>query len=346
MAKVERYLRLSILRKLLARISEPPGTQETGLRRHLRTMYVLQLAYLACLFAIFMALGVGLTPDIIFLVLAVGFAWGSNRRPFLRDFAPFILLLLSYDAMRGFADNLGGRVRVDYPIRWDEALFFGEVPTVTLQRWLFEPGVTHWYDYGAALLHIMHFIVPLFFAAIIWQRYRQHYWPYVITLLLTSYAGFITFMLVPTAPPWYAAEQGRLSGVSLVHENLPFLKAAYHTFSPNPVAAMPSLHAAYPWLFFLFALRIWRWRGALLGLYPAAMFLAIVYLGHHYAVDVIGGVLYAMVAYVLVCSRVPGWPKRVVAAARGIAPNRAGARKADAVGVDEPVCPRVLGEGK
>jgi hypothetical protein len=286
-------------RRLSARLA---GTATASKPANLRTLYLLQGAYLVSLFALFAIRGVGVRPDVIFLLLAIGFVWRGNRWMFVRDFGPFILLLLSYDAMRGFADDLGGQVHVNYPIAIDKALFFGHVPTVVLQGWLFDPNSPHWYDYASALLHVMHFIVPLFFAAIIWQHHRQHYWPFVISLLLTSYAAFVTFMLVPTAPPWVAELKGDLSGVYLVHESLPSLNSIYSTLSPNPVAAMPSLHAAYPWLFLLFAWRIWGWRATAFAIYPAAVFFAVVYLGHHYVADLLGGIVYATVAYLIVCS--------------------------------------------
>jgi hypothetical protein len=284
------------------RLRRSSATGEAPNQTGLRTIYLLQFAYLCFVFTVFTVQGMGLTPDTIFLLLAVGFAWRGNRWPFIRDFAPFILLLLSYDAMRGFADELGGSVHVGYPIAIDKALFFGHVPTVVLQGWLFDANSARWYDYVADLLHVLHFVVPLFFAAIIWQHYRPHYWPFVISLLLTSYAAFVTFMLLPTAPPWMAGQNGDLPGVVLVHQGIPGLKSIYETFSPNQVAAMPSLHAAYPWLFVLFARRLWGWRAAPLATYPAAMCFALVYLGHHYVADLLAGVLYATVAYAIVCS--------------------------------------------
>jgi hypothetical protein len=286
-------------RHLLRRLAGTAAASKPG---NLRSLYLLQGAYLVFLLALFMIRGIGLTPDTIFLLLVAGFVWHGNRWAFIRDFGPFVLLLLSYDAMRGFADDVGGRVYVDYPIAVDKVLFFGHVPTVVLQGWLFDLGSPHWYDYGAALLHVLHFVVPLFFAAIIWQHHRQHYWPFVISLLLTSYAAFVTFMLLPTAPPWMAGLKGDLPGVHLVHEGLPALAPMYNALSPNPVAAMPSLHAAYPWLFLLFGWRIWGWRATVLALYPAAMYFAVVYLGHHYVADLLGGILYATVAYLIVCS--------------------------------------------
>jgi hypothetical protein len=286
-------------RRLLGRLS---GFAAASRPANLRTFYLLQGAYLVFILALFTIKGIGITPDTIFLLLVAGFVWHGNRWTFIRDFGPFVLLLFSYEAMRGFADDVGGHVYVDYPIAVDKALFFGHVPTVVLQSWLFDLGSPHWYDYGAALLHVLHFVVPLFFAAIIWQHYRQHYWSFVISLLVVSYAAFVTFMLLPTAPPWVAGLKGDLPGVHLVHEGLPALGPIYNTLSPNPVAAMPSLHAAYPWLFLLFAWRIWGWRATAFAVYPAAVFFAVVYLGHHYVADLLGGIVYATVAYVVVCS--------------------------------------------
>jgi membrane-associated phospholipid phosphatase len=265
-----------------------------------KPVYLIQAAYVTVLLGIFVVRGIGLTPDIIFLILAaLALASKGTRWPFIRDFGPFVLLLLSYDAMRGFADDLGGRPYVAYPISIDRALF-GEVPTITLQNWLFDPGQTHWYDYAAAMLHVVHFIVPLIFAAVLWQHYKSQYWTFVISLLVLSYAGFATFMLLPTAPPWYASlVAGTLPDVNLVHESFPALTVAYLFLSPNPVAAMPSLHAGYPWLFMLFAFRVWGWKAAPFTIYVGAVYFSIMYLGHHYAIDVIAGVAYASAAYVL-----------------------------------------------
>jgi uncharacterized protein (TIGR03663 family) len=284
--------------------------------------YLLQGAYAAFIVAFCIARGTFLMPDVIFLLLVAGFVWGRQRIRFIRDFAPFVLLLASYDVMRGFADDLTSTVHIDYPITLERALFFGHVPTQDLQRWLWDMGSTHWYDSLAALLHAVHFVVPLLFAALIWQHRRDQYWRFVIALLLLSYAAFITYMLVPTAPPWWAGLEGHLEGVNLIHLS-PHTAFLYDKLNPNPVAAMPSLHAAYPWLFFLFAGRLWgKWGWAVIA-YPLAVFFSSVYLGHHYVVDIIGGVIYASAAYYLVCGpvgeyfartrRLPAWVRVPVA---------------------------------
>jgi membrane-associated phospholipid phosphatase len=66
----------------------------------------------------------------------------------------------------------------------------------------------------------------------------------------------------------------------------------------NPVAAMPSLHTAFAVLVALMIgarLRS-RWR-YLLALYPVAMGFTLVYTGEHYVLDLIAGVVYALVVH-------------------------------------------------
>ena len=87
------------------------------------------------------------------------------------------------------------------------------------------------------------------------------------------------------------------------------------------VAAMPSLHAAYPAMLLL---RFWadgtRWRIGL-GVYTLAMGFALVYGGEHFVVDVVIGWLYALIAYTIICGARPAWLR--ARASRRRSPDRA-----------------------
>jgi membrane-associated phospholipid phosphatase len=62
----------------------------------------------------------------------------------------------------------------------------------------------------------------------------------------------------------------------------------------NPVAAMPSLHAAIPMMLLLFFWRELQIRGrALLAVYAGLMAVTLVYTGEHYVIDVLLGWTYA-----------------------------------------------------
>src|SRR5256885_9387375 len=75
-------------------------------------------------------------------------------------------------------------------------------------------------------------------------------------------------------------------------------------------AAMPSLHAAYPFLGALFALRLWGRRAWPALAYTAGVWLSIVYLGEHYIVDIIGGAVFALAAFFGEEWFTQGWRRR------------------------------------
>ena len=75
------------------------------------------------------------------------------------------------------------------------------------------------------------------------------------------------------------------------------LPSIYHNFNPNAVAAMPSLHAAYPFLVLLYALRFFKKKGLFFIPYVLGVWFSLVYLGEHYFVDVVAGAIYAVIFY-------------------------------------------------
>ena len=69
----------------------------------------------------------------------------------------------------------------------------------------------------------------------------------------------------------------------------------------NPVAAMPSLHAAIPMMLALFFWGTARWwLRVILAAYALAMAVTLVYTGEHYVIDVLVGWVYAAVAVLAV----------------------------------------------
>jgi membrane-associated phospholipid phosphatase len=85
----------------------------------------------------------------------------------------------------------------------------------------------------------------------------------------------------------------------------------YNHISANAVAAVPSLHAAWATLFFIFVLKIYGWRWSLAAaVYPLLIYVGTVYQGEHYAFDEIIGAAYAAAAYWLT-PYVMRWLKRL-----------------------------------
>lgn len=243
------------------------------------------------------------TPDTLFIgLLIIAIAFGQAR-PFIYRFLPFVAVLLVYDSFRGIADNLNASVHYLPMINVDHFLFGGALPTTVLQHWLWH-GSVQWYDFYFYFLYTIHFAMPILLAVLIWKVRDSLYWPFVVALVMLSFGAFITYILFPAAPPWLAAQNGYIPALHRISSDVWYAMGVtnfseiYSKLSPNEVAAVPSLHAAYPTLFLLFTAKLFGWRRMWwLAIYPLSVWLGVVYLGEHYVTDVILGVLYATCAY-------------------------------------------------
>jgi len=155
-------------------------------------------------------------------------------------------------------------------------------------------------SYLGTVVYFCHFVFPFGVALVLWLANRTQFLRYTTALMGMSFLAFVIFLLLPTAPPWYAEQQGVVHGVTkLISSTLPsYISPYYHSLNPNPVAAFPSLHAAFPFVSFL-ALRAVYPRAAWIAMgWCVLVWFSVVYLGEHYAVDVFGGVLLAAVVWV------------------------------------------------
>jgi hypothetical protein len=245
------------------------------------------------------------TSDVLLILVLLWMLVSGKERKFYHDFAPFIVMMLAYGSLRIIAETLSRRVHVMTMIDFDRWLGGGVLPTVWLQDHLYH-GHLHWYDYYFYLLYLAHFLFPVLLGVLIWVKRRAEYTRYISALVALTFLGFITYIVYPAAPPWLAAEQGVIPPIQKLATDIWFslgihnFPAIYHNLNPNLVAAVPSLHAAYPVLFWLFVHRLFGWKYSLPFLiYPLSVWLGIVYMGEHYVFDVLLGGVYAVAVYSL-----------------------------------------------
>jgi hypothetical protein len=263
---------------------------------------------------------IGLPTDPLYAfawVWAATIAWRAElpwraHVGFARDWAAVVVLLVGYNLSRGFADN-GATPHVLELIAADRALFGwftgGEVPTIWLQKHLYDPAVVHWWDVLVSWVYFSHFVVALAAAVVLWLRSRDRWGAFMRRWFFLSAVGLLTYFLYPAAPPWWAARQGLIEEVGRIstrgwramgmHGAGNVLNAGQ--IASNPVAAMPSLHTAFALfvvVFFMATIRK-RWWPLLL-VYPLAMTFTLVYTGEHYVIDVLVGWVYVGVTFLAV----------------------------------------------
>jgi membrane-associated phospholipid phosphatase len=271
-------------------------------------------AGIALVFPLAHALLGGLRGDHLFIsavFLAVYYA-GPRLRAAGRFFLPLLIMLVVYDAQRHWVEALRAPIRVAEP-HARELAWFG-VPAgdgvVTPAAW--------WQRHahpvldavcGAAYLAF----VPVFLLTAAWWRFGKKIataenvmW----AMLWLNLAAYATWLVYPAAPPWYADHYGlgpavltaapeaggaarfdALFGVTWF--------ADYYGRNANVFGAIPSLHVGQTFLTVLFA---WRFRS--LRVFATAFWLLVafssVYLNHHYIVDGLAGMVFALLGWLAV----------------------------------------------
>ncbi len=280
------------------------------------------IAYLGLLAWIFVSEGVPTDRLPLMVLTVLGLAicsLGQGWRRLLRvvlDWLPFTLVLMAYDQSRAVATAINMPLHESDIASAESWLFGGHIPTVWLQDHFYTSSAVHWYDAVATLIYATHFIATPALAAFLWLRNRELWLAYITRVIVLAFAGLVTYVLFPEAPPWLAARDGFIDPVArtsargwiwLHAGNLQEILASAQRDGANPVAAMPSLHVAFATLVALFLAPhiARRWRN-LAYLYPVAMGVVLVYTGEHYVLDLAAGVAYALIVHILVSK----WERR------------------------------------
>ncbi len=243
------------------------------------------------------------TPDKLLIFMTFAFMIFGRAKEMLKRFLPFVAILLVYESLRGFADNLNSRVEYLWMPHVDRFFFWGTLPTTRLQQWLWH-GHVRWYDLVFYVPYILHFVFPIGLALCVWKFRPAKYWQFIVSYVTASFSAFIVFMIFPAAPPWMASQNGYIESVHRVSSDVWWalgikdFPSVYSKVSPNAVAAVPSLHAAYATLFALYVTTLFkgRWR-FIAWIYPILIYIGTVYQGEHYFIDELLGALLAVVVF-------------------------------------------------
>jgi tetratricopeptide (TPR) repeat protein len=241
---------------------------------------------------------------VVIPILLIGALVSHRLRRFVDDWAVFLALVILFDFVRGFVFALVTHYQLPvymmYAIDWERALLGGDTFPVLVQTWRASLANPALLDRALTLVHGSHFAFFLVFGMAVWLLRPEAFRSYKTAIVSVLFAGALGYLVVPTIPPWMAADSfGVLPPVDSVvtriyNAELPTLQRA---FDINPIAAMPSLHAALPTLCALIAVRLFGWWGLGVVLYTMVVYFASGYLGQHYLVDLLAGAALAVGAF-------------------------------------------------
>jgi membrane-associated phospholipid phosphatase len=197
-------------------------------------------------------------------------------------------------------ERLAARVHIDYPIAVDRVLGLGTPPTLRLQRAFSTPGAINRFERVLVWCHWMWFFVPHASVVYVGWRAPERFTAAEARMYAVFDLGAVFYWTIPTAPPWYAAARGRLDDGRPLRVRRMMIEygeqfwgerweGLYDVLGGNPLAAMPSLHFATSLMGAHLLSEVDPVAGAVGWTYALTLGLALVYLGEHYAVDLIAG---------------------------------------------------------
>jgi membrane-associated phospholipid phosphatase len=218
-----------------------------------------------------------------------------------RDVALFALQMWAFTVAHELPyddpERLRSRLRARYPIAVDRVLGGGRLPNARLQRALSRLPQVGVVNKVLTWTHWLWFIEPYLSLTLILVRHNERFPRAARQMAAVFDLGCAAYFLVPTAPPWWAAENGLFGDEKMrrimVEVGEPTWGRAwermYDALGGNPWAAMPSLHFATSLQAALSLSEAGRVEGAVGWTYAGTLGFALVYLGEHYVTDLLAG---------------------------------------------------------
>jgi len=268
-----------------------------------RLMALAVVAWLVYIGILMLMRGGSLSAELLLVVAALIALAILADRPVLRELLPFALIALTWEAMRGLSADLVARVHAVDVATVERSLFGwlagGRTPSEGLQGMFHTVGSINAVDVVATIVYLGHFVAPVVIGVLIWRRSPSVYYRYAMAMVIITLAGYGTQLLFPVAPPRLAAGFGAAISVQDISKQVldafslvPFAAWGYGNLSGNELAALPSLHAAFPLVGAFFLARVNRPAAWMAVAWSALVWFAIVYLAQHYLVDALVGLVY------------------------------------------------------
>ena len=235
------------------------------------------------------------------------FYGNEKTRKFIIGFSIFIIYWIVYDSMRILPNYEVSPVHIEEPYLLEKSLF-----GISMNDLVYTPNEyfalvqTRFLDIVSGLFYLNWVPVPLAFGVYLFYKNKRLFTQYSLVFLFANLLGFVIYYLYPAAPPWYVdlygfelhlGVQGNSAGLARFDAltGIPVFASLYNK-NANVLAAIPSLHAAYPVIVLYYGIRNnLGWVNALFVLFMLGIWFSAVYSGHHYIIDVVLGALVAVV---------------------------------------------------
>lgn len=247
---------------------------------------------------------------VLYLILV---AWKPSRKIAIA-LTPWLIFACSYDWMRLLPNYEVNPIDVRGIYEAEKSLFGITVAngSTLIPGEYFNLHNSAFADFWAGFFYLCWVPVPLGFAIYLYLKgEKRHFVHFSIAFLFINLLGFVGYYIYPAAPPWYVINHGfepvlntpgSVAGLirfdNMMH--FPVFQSIYSGNS-NVFAAVPSLHAAYMFIATVYAVlsKQSKWLIAIFAFICVGIWWTAVYSTHHYIIDVVLGIITAILGLLL-----------------------------------------------
>lgn len=268
------------------------------------------------------AVFVGFRPEHLYIALFLAVMLLASRftRKLVVALLPFIIFGISYDWMNILPNYEVNPVDIRGLYSTEKSVFgitvqaadgMMEAVRVTPNEW-WAMHTSPLLDFLAGCFYLCWVPVPVLFGLwLYFDRQYQVYLHFALVFLFVNLLGFALYYVHPAAPPWYVAmhgfdfipgTHGETAGLARWDQMMGVtIFDGLYSRNSNVFAALPSLHAAYMLIAFIYSLKAkcGVWLRVLFAFICLGIWFTAVYTSHHYIIDVLAGIGVTIVGWLI-----------------------------------------------
>ncbi len=267
--------------------------------------WVKWLVVLSILYWLWFGLCVGIDAGAVaFYIGSMGLYFGTKTtRQLGFAFAPLFVYLICYSSLKILHNHNPFPVIVkklyDLEVKWFGVYLDGV--KVSLCEF-FNVHVHPFFDIISGVFYITWAPFPILFGLYaFFKKRRKLVFDFWICFLIANIIGFIIYIVLPAAPPWYFLQYGDVINLSAPGEPANLARfdemigiQLYHGMysqGTNTFGALPSMHAAFPLILSYYSIKFGnRFLTILFIISLLSIWFGAVYSNHHYLIDVLMGI--------------------------------------------------------
>ncbi|NNE26119.1 MAG: inositol phosphorylceramide synthase [Saprospiraceae bacterium] len=257
---------------------------------------------------------VGIDPPTIGVYFAIMlFFFGTRKSRILGiGFFPFFTYIFCYNSLKVLHDYNIFKIRIEELYNIELALFgFSYNGSIVTLCEYFNQNLSTFCDIIAGSFYITWAPFPILFGLFLFFKGKYKLlFDFWLCFLMANILGFIGYIVYPAAPPWYYFEYGNqlivdlqsnAAGLTRFDDLIGYpLYSNMYAQGTNTFGAMPSMHAAFPLILTFYASKTKnKWLIGLFGISLFAIWFAAIYSNHHYIIDVVVGIICAIIGIII-----------------------------------------------